>query len=76
MEETNIIIKVKTPKKLDVNEIYEVMSDFKARMEGLVTDVPKSLESAELSVGDYIQDGETLNILDEVKKLRNDSDNN
>ena len=70
MSETKITIVVKTDKELNGNDIFTIMEDFKARLEGYHTEPPEQLKNAELNVDSkYFINGSEKNIYVEIKKL-------
>jgi hypothetical protein len=52
-------------------DIYEIILNMKARLDGYHTEVPKLLETAIMNFsGKYCIDGEEKDIFDEIKKIR------
>jgi hypothetical protein len=70
MSETKITIVVKTDKELNGNDIFAIMENFKARLEGYHTEPPEQLKNAELNIdGKYFINDNEKDIYVEIKKL-------
>lgn len=68
MSKIKISINVETEKELSLNDIYIIMQDFKARLEGYTTEVPEQLKNANLNVDEnYSVDNVEKNIFTEIK---------
>lgn len=70
MNKVKITIVVKTDKELNSNDIFAIMADFKARLEGYHTEPPEQLINAELNIDSkyFINDNEK-DIYLEIKNL-------
>jgi UDP-2,3-diacylglucosamine pyrophosphatase LpxH len=71
MNEAKITVVIKTDKEFDVCDIFTIMQDFKARLEGYHTETPEQLKNAELNVDKkYFINGNEKDVFIEIKKLK------
>lgn len=69
MSKLKMSINIKTEKELDIEDIYIIMQDIKARLEGYVTDVPEQLKDANLNIDEnYSIDDVEKNLFTGIKK--------
>lgn len=72
MTQIKLSINIETQKELSLNDIYIIMQDFKARLEGYVTEVPEQLKNVTINIDEnYSIDNIEKNIFTEIKKTKN-----
>ena len=68
MIKTKISINIETENELNVQEIFIIMQNFKARLEGYKTEVPKELKNLNLNIdSNYYVDDVKKNLFNEIK---------
>lgn len=69
MHTTKISLNIESEKVLSFVDIYEILLNMKARLEGYSTSVPKQLENAEIGIDrKYSVDDIEYDLYNEVKK--------
>ncbi|MEA3295888.1 MAG: hypothetical protein U9Q27_01980 [Patescibacteria group bacterium] len=69
MGKLKMSINIETEKELDIKDVYIIMQDIKARLEGYVTDVPEQLKDANLIIDENFSiDGVEKNLFTEIKE--------
>lgn len=71
MTKLSFTIGVEIEKEPTVADIYTILMDFKARLEGYYTETPEQLIGSNMNFSEkYFVNGEEKNLFEEIKKVR------